>query len=456
MASSKKAPLAKNTSPYWLNRLYKPKNALGIESPHYNFRFLWKVNRHNFSTGTGNKDKAAKIASGIYNDFLTLGEEAALEKHKPKKKVSKKIATVGEWFGAAQKVMTVEPPTFHDYCRCLRQIVGEIAHVKKDESRFAPTKGGADHYRAKVDSISLDVLTLTAIQKWRIAYVEQATNPSESQSKMTSANTLIRQASSLFSPSVVFHIKDLILPKPAPFEVPQELKKAKRGAHPLRYPAQKTKYHSTIDARIILKSAHEELSVVDEQVYLAFLLAIGAGLRRKEIDTLCWDQIDFQRAIVRVKVTEAASLKTSNSEGEVEIGQGTATILQGFKAKAKGQFVLMGNAKVSNKKRRTYRANACLNKLTAWLRKQGVTAQKPIHELRKEIGSLMTQEHGIYAASSFLRHGSVAVTAAHYADKKAITTVDVGAWLAQGNVMPIKSVVTPPTEKARGGKAKKK
>jgi integrase len=438
MASAKKAPLAKNTTPYWLNKLYKPKNALGTESPHYNFRFVWKGTRYSFSTGTGNKDKAARIAAGIYNDFLTLGELAALEKHKPKKKISGKIATVGEWIEAAKAVMAVEPATFHDYCRSLRKIVGDIAKIKRDQSRFSPTKGGADVYRSKVDAVSLEVLTLTALQKWRIAYVDEAKDPSQNSSKMTSANSTIVQAGSLFAPSVLFHVKDLVLPKPAPFEVPPELKKTKRGSHPLRYPTQNTKYRSKIDARKILKDAHEHLSVQDEQVYLAFLLAIGAGLRRKEIDTLTWDQIDCQKGIISVEVTESASLKSAFSEAEVETGPQTARILQGFKAKAKGTFVLQGSGKTSNKKRRTYRANATLTKLITWLRKQGVNSQKPIHELRKEIGSLMNDQFGIYSASRFLRHGSVAVTEASYIDKKDKTTVDVGAWLGEGEVIPMK------------------
>lgn len=38
--------------------------------------------------------------------------------------------------------------------------------------------------------------------------------------------------------------------------------------------------------------------------------------------------------------------------------------------------------------------------------------------MRKEIGSLIADEHGIYAASRFLRHADIRITAAHYLDKK--------------------------------------
>jgi hypothetical protein len=74
--------------------------------------------------------------------------------------------------------------------------------------------------------------------------------------------------------------------------------------------------------------------------------------------------------------------------------------------------------------------------------------------LRKELGALITQEHGIYAASRALRHSNVAITAAHYADKKARTTVSIGGWLSAnpvengaqpnaGSVKPEQSSSTP-------------
>jgi hypothetical protein len=42
-------------------------------------------------------------------------------------------------------------------------------------------------------------------------------------------------------------------------------------------------------------------------------------------------------------------------------------------------------------------------------------------------GSQVCDRHGIYAASRALRHASVAVTAAHYVDKKSKVTSGLGA-----------------------------
>ena len=56
---------------------------------------------------------------------------------------------------------------------------------------------------------------------------------------------------------------------------------------------------------------------------------------------------------------------------------------------------------------RNYRVQNVFDRVTAWLRKHGVTARKPLHELRKELGALITSEHGIYAASRVLRHADL-------------------------------------------------
>jgi hypothetical protein len=58
----------------------------------------------------------------------------------------------------------------------------------------------------------------------------------------------------------------------------------------------------------------------------------------------------------------------------------------------------------------------------AWLRAHGVESSKPIHTLRKEIGSVIASEHGIFEASRYLRHSDIRITSAIYADKKKAVT----------------------------------
>jgi hypothetical protein len=65
-----------------------------------------------------------------------------------------------------------------------------------------------------------------------------------------------------------------------------------------------------------------------------------------------------------------------------------------------------------------------------WLKSKGVTAQKPVHELRKELGAVLASEQGIYAAKTMLRHSDIRLTSKYYADKKPPIYSGLGGALA--------------------------
>ena len=377
-----------------------------------------------FSLGTGNAEAAARKAANVYTDFLTLGVEGALAKYRPQK-AADSIGTVGEWIEAARSVATVNPATFALYAAALRKIVGDIIRVKRNRKRFGPKGGGAQAYRRAIDAAPLTLLAPAAIQKWRMEYVKRAKTPAEQRSRMTSCNSTLRQARSLFGKKIVRFVP---LPEPPPFE------------HVEFFPRQSAKYFSRIDAKTLLAEARNELAENDSPAFLVVLIALAAGLRKGEIDTLCWHQIDFERGLIRVEHTETANLKSADSRGEVPIDASVVEILRGFRARASGVFVIESGDNVSGPRAwgRHYRAQSIFDGVTAWLRKHGVTAKKPLHELRKELGALITAEHGIYAASRVLRHADLATTAAHYTDLKTRPTIPVGEWLTPENVVPIK------------------
>jgi integrase len=77
-----------------------------------------------------------------------------------------------------------------------------------------------------------------------------------------------------------------------------------------------------------------------------------------------------------------------------------------------------------------YRCRAQFDYLSAWLRQQGVTEQKPLHTLRKEFGSLVNRAHGIHAASKALRHADINVTNNFYTDSRVRVTPGLGKLLA--------------------------
>jgi integrase len=494
--------VGKNSSNYWLGRIYKPVNGLGVESPHYLMRVRFKPNhRLAFGLGTGNKAAAAAKAALIYNDLLTLGVEETLAKHRPKAPVTPdRIATIGEWLAEAERVNVASSTTFTGYSRALRKIAGDIvnglldstarkrlgaiahdlvgnasaeaktamrseagriiesarrnagnskakANKSKSEAkdfrgsnRFGPRSGGAQGFRAIVDEASLEVLSPRAIQDWRKAYAGDESNPAKQRSRMTSANSTIRQAMSLFSSRFIYLLSHedngvcLRLPEPHPFYVHPMLKHSKRGGkHPLFYEEANTQYRSRINPQEILQKAESDLATTDAPAFLGLLLAIAVGLRRHEIDALTWGQIDFRRGLVRVERTATSGIKTNKAEADVPVDQNTIACLRGFFAKVKdtNAHVVEGAGIAGGKKKwgEHYRADAAFARLIAWLRANGVNVRKPIQELRREFGSLVATQHGIYASQKVLRHSSVTTTAKYYADIKERPVVEVGAWL---------------------------
>ena len=55
---------------------------------------------------------------------------------------------------------------------------------------------------------------------------------------------------------------------------------------------------------------------------------------------------------------------------------------------------------------------------------------------------MITTKSGIHAASQFLRHSDIQVTAMHYADHKERVTVDIGGMLRPENVTLLDSSAT--------------
>ncbi len=413
--------LSKGDSRYWMvaGRLKKSNG-----SPHYSVQIQFKGKRMGFTTRTANKDAAAKIAASIYTDLLKFGADATLGKHRPQQPIKEaNTATIGEWINSAKEVTVVNASTFNCYACSLRLIASQILRLKKTKRRFGPKKGGSSVYRRAIDAATLEILTPTAIQQWRKAYVRKAKNPAEQGSRMTSCNSTIRMARSLFAAKVIRYLPTLRLPKPLPFE----------GVE--LYPRQSSKYFSRIDAKELLRKAEQELRSTDSPAFLAMLLALGAGIRRKEIDSLCWHQVDFERELIRIEATDKAQLKTADSRGEVFIDSTLAAVLKEFHAGADSEFVVecVGKEGGVTTWGQRYRAGAVFDRVNAWLRANGVKAQKPLHELRKELGALMTSEHGIYAASRLLRHSDVSTTARHYSDLKTRPTVGVGGWLLKND-----------------------
>jgi integrase len=184
------------------------------------------------------------------------------------------------------------------------------------------------------------------------------------------------------------------------------------------------RYQSSLDVEQLIRSAQDELP--QEQLKI-FLLALMAGLRRNEIDKLEWLSFGWTQRVIRIEATKFLQPKTEESIGDVDVDPELIELFRGFKECAKSNFVIESD--VSPRMEATYSHYRCerdFTALTTWLRAHGVSKTRPLHALRKEYGSQVCAKHGIYAASHALRHADIAVTSAHYVDKRKRSTVGFG------------------------------
>jgi integrase len=351
--------------------------------------------------------------------------------------------TVGDLIRVAGEFSAVRPSSFHGYVKALRFIVSEAFTVAHLESVPVPDKksgkrrgkktlirikdvrhdyrsGGLAKWREAVDAVKLSSLTPDKVQAWRKSYLERAgADPVAVDRARVSFNKTIRNAKALFGRKLIPMLeKRLVLARPLPFDGVSMEKEP-----PMRY-------QSRIDPGEVLSKAASELQPVNSEAYKALVLCLVLGLRRTEADTLLWRQVDFDRKEVSIEPTEHYWLKSRDSARVLALDDGSLALLRGWRALAKGAFVLESPLKSKpNALTPVWRCGRTFKALADWLRTQGVTARKPIHELRKEAGTiLLKQGQPIESVSRYLGHSTIGITLKHYADlTKRRATVDMAA-----------------------------
>lgn len=418
LPSSKKT-IGKGDARYWLQpgKLYADPRCRGSLS----CKIQVNGRRESFPLRSSNKFAAASKAAKIYGDVSALGWDAAMAKHKPDEAPAKSC-TVGDLIRAAKELADVRLATLTSNVGAFRRIVAHIAKIDASKSRYAARGAGRKAWTAAVESVPLAKITPDAVEAWKLAFVSSraAGSAIKARSARNTANTILRCAKSLFSKRLVkFISKRLELPSPLPFDGVEF------------YPRQSMRYTSTMDVEALLACARDELAANDPEAFKALVLCLFAGLRRNEADKLRWNSIDFERGVIRIEAQADFAPKAETSLAEVPIDPEVCGILRGQRAAApKAEHVLAGGNAKAEASWRNYRADETFQRLTAWLRAHGVDSRTPLHTLRKEAGSLICQKAGLFAASRFLRHADVAITAQHYADQKERVTVGLGALLA--------------------------
>lgn len=417
--SGKRVSHPKTSKFYWLDRVKKPPSSSGGVSPHYGIQIKHKERRVRFPLYTANKEAAASLAAKIWCQISTEGWEATLKAHKPQETVNiqqPREATVGELITAALAASTARKHSLDAYAKAFRRIVSEVARIQ-DGRKFDAFKGGTQEWRERVDAVPLSSLLPADIQAWKTRRLRASeTDPLAKRRAIVTVNSLIRNAKALFGKKVLPFIEQkIVVPRPLPFDdVSMEKSPSLR-------------YTSKIDAYALLARAKDELAQGEPEAFKVLLLALVCGLRRSEIDHLLWRAFDFNRGILLVENTEYHQLKSEDSAGAIDLDTDTATLFKGFRARVpKSIFVIESpNPPRAERKTRCYRCNAVFERVNEWLRAQGVDTVKPLHTMRKEIGSIIASEHGIFEASRYLRHSDIRITSAIYADKKKTVTPKV-------------------------------
>jgi len=418
---------------YWKDRLFRnsfTRNSMKYETTDWCVRIARNGRRETFNLETPNREHAAKKAHAIYGSLISSDWETTLKCFKPTDTTSSLVPgqdshpngpTVGLLIELSCRFSTRRPETNDAYTKAFRRIVAAIFKVSEGNKHDVVT-GGRQKWIAEVNSISLAEVTPERVAEWKRQFLSSARTPLEQKRAIVTTNSLLRNAKALFNRRILPKLKqEMELPLHLPFDaITME-------------PEPSLRYRSKIDAENLLRTAKTDLEGPQPECFKLLLLTLVLGLRRSEADTLLWSQFDFRRKVLDVHDHDFKTLKSNDSGGEICLDEEVSLIFQRYHASSISEFVLApsGDEWSASKPRRsrTYRSNATQIALIAWLRANGVTGLRPLHAMRKEIGSIIATRDGIWKASRYLRHSDIRITSRLYADVKAPTKAQLGGIL---------------------------
>ncbi len=414
---------SKTTAAYWSKKIYLEKKD-GWQSATYFVRMQAKGVRKKVRLESSVKEDAATEAADLYLDILAKGwpadEEFSLLA--PATADLSKDPTVAEWIEMAKHKADgcgVRPESVAKYSESLRTVVSEILGMRRARKT---------EERAKIDAFHISGLTKEVLQTWVASRMESA-RQLDTIKNLRAHNTirsLVTNAKALFSERILEAIGVLEGSLPyVPF-------------HRLRLPAKFAPgYSSRYNPELLMRAAANELgsatgAILSEaaasryEQWKILYLAQVAGLRFKEIDNLRVQDISIKANRITVRTQETFKPKTASSAAEVLVSPDAGKVLAKMLEHTTGPWFIKGGRSQQNH----YRAGLYHDELISWMRnyKEGdfrpfTDVQKPIHELRKEAGTLVNELHGLNETKNFLRHSSITTTAASYVGSKGnITT----------------------------------
>jgi integrase len=426
---------------FWEGKVYKlaQKGAHGNEtvSPYFYANLCHGNKTARVCLQTANKLEAANRARDAYLLLKSSGWDAMWEVYRVRKsrgesekqdakyrgepiaakneKKEGEIETVGQFIEKIEQICFVRPITLSGYISSFSRILAEIYNINYGNEKYNYFNGKTQERAAKIGEIKMKEITPEKIEAWKNNRLKMRIkeDPAKRNSAAVTINSILRGAKNLFSKK---NLKALGRPSGIinPFAEIEFFEESSQ------------RYTTRFSAKDILLDAQESLKPINKNAYIAFLLGLGTGLRKNEIDKLLWEQVDYSKGFLEIKNTQYMEPKSKESSADIKLAQFIIEELESHRATADGIFVLPSKVKPRlNVKYSHYRCQNDFIDLYEWLRAREILEQKPLHTLRKEYGSLICRQHGLYMASRALRHSSYSVTEKHYTDKTAQVVPDI-------------------------------
>lgn len=399
---------SKSSRDYWLGKVFKftapQADGSRKELPEFWVRIQHAGSRRAVPLASPDRQEAARRAAKLYKAVSLKGWQAGLAEVLPGTAERQAAAAARQTFGdyltaaVAAKTGEVRPVTLAGYATSARRLVALAFGGADDRAKYAYRSGARAKWAAKLEAKHADKITSEALQAALAAQVAAARPDAvkERSAKRTAA-CLVREAKALFKGQAWNPFAAL---------------KAENPAAPA--------YQGKLDMAALLR-AGMALEATDPQLLAALLLMAGAGLRKSEADAARWTWLDLSANKITVQADAAFQPKTTASEAPVLVDASFLAALTKLRPAdaAPSDYILAPQTPAQPGKGFVfYRAAKVFDRLSAWLRQQGLTGRTPLHDLRREFGSFIAQHADIFTASRQLRHSSIQVTASHYAAQR--------------------------------------
>ena len=363
--------------------------------------------RRQLSLDSGNKQTAAERAASIYSMAKDQGWDAAVSAFGSRRKPTpppQASATVGAVIRIIEERGThLRQSTKIRIYSALRVIASSAAGVEEFDTRA--TNAAKSARRDTIDRIDLATVTPDLVRRWQREFISVSDDDDlKIATKKRSADGTLSAFSRAWTEALAVHYRDggLVMP-PNP----------SKGVKRFRLPT--PRYKSDVDVGALVRDAKDQLS---PDGYRTIILGLQFGLRRDEIDRLKWSHIDLGAGRISVESTEQGAVKTGASARVLAIAPGMIAMLTEWRAGVDDGFVILPSAPLRKKKWSGYRADLVFEKVLKWLRGRGWKCHHPLHKSRKEFGSMISMNFGVFEASEALGHSDVRVTAALYVSAK--------------------------------------